>query len=101
MWNEPPGTRTSSPVHDASALTGRRTALSKNLLISPEFDIDCWNEFSHIIVACMLPLHALCSKRGGFLRHPQIIVYQWVHVLAPHVRSSAAWRYMPRPLQRG
>src|SRR3989454_11693868 len=27
---------------------------------------------------------------GGFLRHPQIIVCQWVNVLAPNERSSAA-----------
>jgi hypothetical protein len=64
MWDEPPGTRTSSPVHDASALTVRRSALSINFLINPEFDIDCWNEFSHIIIECMLPLHALCSKQA-------------------------------------
>jgi hypothetical protein len=51
MWDEPLCSRTSSHVHDTSALTVRRTALSKNFSISPESDIDCWNAFSYIINA--------------------------------------------------
>jgi hypothetical protein len=71
MCAEPPCIRTSSHVYNASALTVRRTALSKNFLISPESDIDYWNAFSHIIVAYMLPLHALYSKRADTVGEPQ------------------------------